>query len=72
MTSLPKTSVSCTDGLNLSELAASRASDAVLAAYLSIAPDEWRGRHNSKDVEIVFPNPPRARKLFICCKTSRS
>jgi tetratricopeptide (TPR) repeat protein len=65
MPSLPESSVSSTDGLNPSDLAASRVSDAVLAAYLSIAPDEWRGRHNSKDVEIVFPNPPRARKLFI-------
>ena len=65
MPSLPETSVSSIDGLNPSEVAGSRASDAVLAAYLSLPPDEWRGRYNNKDVEIVFPNPPRARELFV-------
>ena len=54
MPSLPESSVSSTDGLNPSDLAGSRASDAVLAALLSIAPDEWRGRYNNEDVEIVF------------------
>ncbi len=65
MPSLPESSVSSTDGLNPSDLAGSRASDAVLAAYLSIAPDEWRGRYNNKGVEIVFPDPARARELFV-------
>jgi tetratricopeptide (TPR) repeat protein len=65
MSSLSKTSVSSVDGLNPSELAGSRASDAVLAAYFSIAPNEWRGRYNYKDVEIVFPDPARARELFV-------
>lgn len=65
MSSIPKTSVLSTDDLNSSDLAGSRASDAVLAAYLSLSVNEWRGRYNTKDVEIVFPNPPRARELFV-------
>jgi tetratricopeptide (TPR) repeat protein len=51
--------------LNPSDFAGSRASDEVLAAYLLIAPDDWRGRYNNKDVEIVFPSPRRARELFV-------
>jgi tetratricopeptide (TPR) repeat protein len=65
MSSIPKTSVSSIDDLNPSDFAGSRASDDVLAAYLSLPLDEWRGRYNTKDVEIVFPNPPRARELFV-------
>jgi tetratricopeptide (TPR) repeat protein len=65
MPSLPETFVSSIDGLNPSELVGARASDAVLTAYLSIAPDEWRGRYNNKDVEIIFPDPARARELFV-------
>jgi tetratricopeptide (TPR) repeat protein len=65
MSSLPKTSVPSIDDLNASDLAGSRESDDVLAAYLSLPPDEWRGRYNHKDVEIVFPDPARARELFV-------
>jgi hypothetical protein len=65
MSSLPKTSVSSIDDLNPSNLAGPRASDDVLAAYLSLPPDEWRGRYNHKGVEIIFPDPARARELFV-------
>jgi hypothetical protein len=65
MSSLPKTSVSSIDDLSPSDLAGSCASENVLAAYLSLPPNEWHGRYNHKDVEIVFPYPARARERFV-------
>lgn len=39
-------------------------SDAALAVYSRLSPDDWRGRHLFIDGEIVFPDAERASALF--------
>ena len=39
-------------------------SDAALATYAVLSPDEWRGCHSFPGGAIVFPDPGRARELF--------